>query len=429
MLHGTAEAGNGGSLAWAPVLAVAAVLALVCWRVVTLAVADFYLASGAPQDALSWRASHPTALIQLAEGRLIAHDREEAAARALAALAAAPIGGGGYRILGQVAVEQSAPVRAEQMMALAVARDPRDVVARLWLAQQAIKNNDAAAAIAQFDRVMRVAPDAQPKIFPVLALFAAVPSAVPALADNLAQRPPWRTLWLQHFASAASDPSALKRTFSAIRRRGGLESEENAAFIRRLVADRRWDEAFLAWAESLTPAQLAKLTVPFNGDFELPAAAPPFDWLIDGGDGVDARVQALVDGRGHALRVELRGRRSSLSVRQLLRLQPGEYRLQWRSRYDGLDTPRGLRWVIDCAEQPTQHLGASATKAGSSPWTEESLAFAVPARCPAQWLRLELDARIAAETYGFGTAWFDDLRVAALKDVTANPPAESALPH
>ena len=188
MLHGTAEAGNGGSLAWAPVLAVAAVLALVCWRVVTLAVADFYLASGAPQDALSWRASHPTALIQLAEGRLIAHDREEAAARALAALAAAPIGGGGYRILGQVAVEQSAPVRAEQMMALAVARDPRDVVARLWLAHQAIKKNDAGAAIAQFDRVMRVAPDAQPKIFPVLALFAAVPSAVPALADNLAQR-------------------------------------------------------------------------------------------------------------------------------------------------------------------------------------------------------------------------------------------------
>ena len=407
----------------------AVVVAVVVWRIATLALADFYVANTAPQDALAWRAFHPAALLELAGARLLAHDPEQAAARARAALAAAPLGGGGYRILGQLAVDESAAARAEQMMSLAVAHDPRDGVARLWLAQQAISNNDAVAAIAHFDRLLRIAPEAQAMIFQVLALLATIPAAVPALADILAQRPPWRTGWLLYLASTAIAPAVLEQTFSTLRRRGGLEPEETAAFIGRLVADRRWDEAFLAWAESLSPAQLARLHVPFNGDFELPAAAPPFDWLIEHDDGVDARVQALAEDRGHALRVEMHGRRSSLSVRQLLRLQPGEYSLQWRSRYDGLDTPRGLRWVVDCAEKSGPRLAASTSKSGTSPWTEESLAFAVPSRCPAQWLRLELDARIAAETYGFGTAWFDDLRVSPLHDLVGNAPAERGLPH
>jgi hypothetical protein len=40
-----------------------------------------------------------------------------------------------------------------------------------------------------------------------------------------------------------------------------------------------------------------------------------------------------------------------------------------------------------------------------------AVAFDVPADCTAQWLTLELDARIAAETQAMGTAWFDDVEV------------------
>jgi hypothetical protein len=48
---------------------------------------------------------------------------------------------------------------------------------------------------------------------------------------------------------------------------------------------------------------------------------------------------------------------------------------------------------------------------GSSPWQRHEQSFSVPAGCPAQWLQLELDARIPAEYYARGGAWFDDVDI------------------
>ena len=99
-------------------------------------------------------------------------------------------------------------------------------------------------------------------------------------------------------------------------------------------------------------------------------------------------------------------------VRQLLLLPPGTgYQLRWRSRLDGLQAARGLRWTLTCADGPAGTILASEPSAGSSPWLQHAAAFDVPPDCPAQWLILELDARIAAETQAMGTAWFDDLEV------------------
>jgi hypothetical protein len=99
-------------------------------------------------------------------------------------------------------------------------------------------------------------------------------------------------------------------------------------------------------------------------------------------------------------------------VRQLLLLPPGTgYQLQWRSRLDGLQVARGLRWTLTCADGPAGTILASEPLAGYSPWRQHAAAFDVPPDCPAQWLILELDARIAAETQAMGTAWFDDVEV------------------
>ena len=45
-------------------------------------------------------------------------------------------------------------------------------------------------------------------------------------------------------------------------------------------------------------------------------------------------------------------------------------------------------------------------------WRGEQADFTVPAEgCTAQWLQLELQARIPAETLARGTAWFDNIVV------------------
>jgi hypothetical protein len=199
-----------------------------------------------------------------------------------------------------------------------------------------------------------------------------------------------------------------------LRARGGISAQESAGFLGRLVQERLWDQAFVAWAGGLNAEQLANVTAPMDGGFEnLSPASGPFDWVFTRRPGIDAAVQSLPGGPGHALRIEFQGQRSEFrDVRQLLLLPQGRgYRLEWRSRFEALEAARGLRWTMTCADGPAVRILATDPEAGTRPWRASSAVFAVPAGCPAQWLILELDARIAAETLARGTAWFDDVRV------------------
>jgi hypothetical protein len=71
---------------------------------------------------------------------------------------------------------------------------------------------------------------------------------------------------------------------------------------------------------------------------------------------------------------------------------------------------------MTCADGPKTRIIATEPASGSSPWENRRVAFAVPADCPAHWLVLELEARIAAETLAAGAAWFDDVRVLPATD-------------
>jgi hypothetical protein len=383
------------------------------WRIVTLAMSDFF-ADSDPARALEWRSTHPDALLRLAELRLAARRFHEAGTLAQRALAANPLDGRAYRVLADVAREQGDPVRQRTLIELAVQHAPRDIAARTWAAQIALEQGDAAAAFSHYDRILRVAPEAQTTIFPVLAGFAAMPGARDALVSRLAEQPPWRASLLVYFAGTAPSADDLPPVFEALRARGGLSPDENAALVGRFVRDRRWEDAFVAWAGGLSAAQLAALGTPVNPGFE-DAAPPsgPFEWNFGRVAGVDAGIRSLPDAQGHALRIEFHGQRSPFrDVRQLLLLPPGVgYQLKWRSRLDGFEVARGLRWTLTCADGAAGTILATEPLAGSSPWRQYAAAFDVPPDCPAQWLVLELDARIAAETQAMGTAWFDDVEV------------------
>ena len=383
------------------------------WRILTMAIADFYAESD-PARALQWRPAHPEALLMLAEKNVAGRRFDAAEALAKRALAANPLDGRAYRVLADVASARGDRERQQALIALAVQHAPRDIAARAWAAQIALERGDAAAAVAHYDRILRVAPGAQAEVFPVLAALTATPGAREATVSRLAEQPPWRTAFLRYLASTAPTADDLPPVFEGLRARGGLSADENAALVGRFVRDRRWEQAFVAWAGALSAAQLSALATPVNRGFEEQAPpSGPFEWKIGRVPGVDAGIHPSPDGQGHALRIEFQGRRSAFrDVRQLLLLSPGRgYRLQWRSRFDGLEASRGLRWTVTCADGTAGVILATEPSAGSSPWRTHAVAFDVPADCPAQWLTLELDARIAAETQAMGTAWFDDVEV------------------
>ena len=205
---------------------------------------------------------------------------------------------------------------------------------------------------------------------------------------------------------------------------------EATAWLARLVADGRWPEARLRWQQlsevvvAGKPAVMATArsattlhgtatdaNAVVNGGFETEPGLPPFDWTVRGSAGVQAALAAAPERPGQALRLQFLGTRSAFNgLQQVVLVSPGRHELHWVYRLDGFATSRGLRWVASCAATGGE-LSASALLAGQTPWTNGALAFEVPAGCPAVALRLELAARIPAETQAYGTAWFDDIRL------------------
>jgi hypothetical protein len=54
----------------------------------------------------------------------------------------------------------------------------------------------------------------------------------------------------------------------------------------------------------------------------------------------------------------------------------------------------------------------------SSGWKPIEFSFAVPSSdCPAQYVRLDLDARMASEKFVSGEVWFDNLQISRVGDV------------
>jgi hypothetical protein len=115
---------------------------------------------------------------------------------------------------------------------------------------------------------------------------------------------------------------------------------------------------------------------------------------------------------GRALAIVFQqGRAEFRGITQLLVLAPGEY--QFSGRYMGeVMGQRGLKWRVSCAAGAT--IGESGMVAGrTSTWKSLEFDFEVPnADCPAQYLHLDLDARMSSEQFVSGTIWFGDLGVA-----------------
>lgn len=381
---------------WLPWWIVGGVVALVvAWRILVLATAP---------------ALQPAAELQRAADALQAGDDGAATRHARAALAADPLDGRPYEVLAEVAAAEGDAASARALTALAVRHAPREPLARAMAAQYAVADADWPAAANDYDHLLRVTPSLSPNVFPALTAFAAEPASRAALVGCLVGDPPWRAAFLSVFAQTAPDPRPL---FRELAQETSLSGPEASAYIGRFVAANRYADAFVAWLELLPPAKRDRLAMPVDGGFEPPlTGSPPFSWEIRQNIGVQASIRPRPDGHGQALRVQFLGRRSDFhDVRELLMLPPGDYRFAWRQKLDDLETARGLRWSLTCTGSPSQRIMTTEPQAGSSPWEDRSAAFRVPADCSAQWLVLELDARIPAETLAAGTAWFDDVRV------------------
>jgi hypothetical protein len=255
-------------------------------------------------------------------------------------------------------------------------------------------------------------------LYPQLLALARAPGAAPAYRAVFAAHPPWggdffRWACVQPVAADAS----VQALFAALRALPGtLDTADWSAYLDRLIGQQRWLPAYLAWVESLPPAQQQHLDNIFDGDFRYPPGGSGFDWRIGYVPGVEIAVVPRATATGNALQVRFLDQRAPLwgQVAQLLVLAPGRYRVSGQARLHDLRNDRGLQWMLSCADNG-RPLGASARLRGNMPWRGFAFDVQVPAQgCGAQWLSLRLAWRIPAEQWADGRAEFTDLRAVRL---------------
>lgn len=387
------------------------------WRILTTT-ASQNIAVTSPDAALLWASDQPSVLDQFAARELADPEGDLDAARGWAqrALIISPLDARAISLLGQIADKRGDRDLANTLMQLSASRGWRDSTVQAWLFDHYVRRGDYASALPHADAVLRINIDLQSQLFPVLASLTVNPRAFEALTQFLITSPPWRTWFLTQLSALLANRARLVELYSALKQSSSPPAaEELRTFLNRLIKDGDFQLAHRFWRETLPVSAQADETYPFNRDFEGAIDGLPFNWVFTTVPGADVQIAPSPDGNDkRVLRVQFSGARVAFAnARQLMLLPAGSYTLAGRVRADSLEGPRGLWWNILCAEKPHQSLVHTDLVKGTLPWTNFTVTFTVPPEgCRAQFLQLELPARIPSEQQLGGQAWYQYLRIA-----------------
>jgi len=312
-------------------------------------------------------------------------------------------------------------------MRIAAARTWRDETTEEWLLNREAQRGDYAHALPYADAILRTSWPFQKELFPVLASFTVDPRAFEALTAFLATAPPWRSWFLSELSTRLANQTRLVQLYAALNdSENPPTKEELRPYLNRLINNENFELAYRTWHATLPPQQRAIETHPFNRDFAFPVDNLPFNWNLETAPGANVQIVSSVaeGGKKRALFVEFSGARVRFAnVKQLILLPAGDYSLSGKVKAAELRTSRGLWWRVFCANASANTLANTELVAGTMPWTEFTVKFQLPAAdCGAQWLQLELPARIESESRIEGQVWYQDLQVSPIPSAAAAAP-------
>lgn len=307
---------------------------------------------------------------------------------------------------------------AREAMTQAANRSLRTPLPHLWLYNQLLYEGQFSRAFWHADVILRSRPEFRQIVFQSFREISENPVAIDQLVSELEKKPPWRSLFLVWIAK---DPAFVDRaaalTVKLQQGRTPPSDYELAPLLNQLVSLKDYDQAFFLWLRTLPNDKFANLDYLFNGNFDFPITGLPFDWSFTSTPGAEISVESN-SGADNALHIQFyAGRVPFHGVRKLLVLPPGRYSLQGRENAVDLDTRRGLVWKVICADASSEPLAQTGSLNGTVGWRRFEVALQVPwgDRCSAQWLTLELDARVTLDNeVGGGGVWYDDLSVIRL---------------
>lgn len=309
---------------------------------------------------------------------------------------------------------------ADKMVALAEGLRPADGSVRwaaggYWWARGQWEN-----ALISWSATLDVAPYYQSSLFPVLLALAENVTSRPLVSRIAERNSQWWPAFFGYSAVNAIRTDTVEALFAARNSGANLSADERRHFIRRLQRDGRWADAYVAWLNSLEPQIVRAMSLPFNGDFEVPATHLGFDWHYSAYKSARVAFSATHGIEGErALQVALGGDQAEHRlIFQPLFLKSGDYRLSGRVRLDSVRGNGALGWEVRCADDPAKVLGVGEKFRGIDQWRSFMFDFNVDIACPGQILRLMVvrgagDGPIRLQ----GEAWFDSLQIKRLASI------------
>nr|WP_313633958.1 hypothetical protein [Brevundimonas naejangsanensis] len=318
-------------------------------------------------------------------------ERTAAAADARSVLLREPLSARAYSRLGQISVLDGDTGEADLLMQAAARRSLRDGPSQVWIFARALERGDHKAAAQAFDILMRRRPDLFDALAPAaMAALDQNPNARTAMAERLALEPAWRGRFLGAYVQKAATAQHAYDVLQQLRRAPASPSDaEMRSYIDRLLAERAYVAAYVAWAQhhSLQDATDDGVS---DGGFEEEPALPPFGWTFKVGDGAAAQRGPATNGAGWVLQASVAGGLSRRTLaQQMMVLSPGVYQLSGRAWTRAGDAESRFVWSIRCVGGAER---ASMTEGRSSPgrWRTFVVDFEIPATgCDAQTLALQ----------------------------------------
>lgn len=404
-------------------------LLIVCawlgWRIIAVNVSDHYvgaMATGTGQSAaqaLKWAPHHPDALYRAALDNIPA-DLEAARQQLSRAYQQNPTDPRPLLILAGLAQAEGALDQADEWVRLAAALRPVDSslqadVARYWLDRRRF---DLAlhhwSAALKADPALRSNPRFNQPIFDRLRSMLAEDAGVDAFRPITANPPIW---WDEFYADTAGHPehTDILRLIYRMRRQSTavpLTATERRLYVDRLLKDKHFGEAYLAWVNGLTAEQRKHLGPLYNGSFELPITNQGFDWQITDNDRVDIGAARVDLTERNALRLIFRVSRDPFNhLHQSLYLAKGPYEVSGTYKSANFYSDGGVRWIFRCLSPQPLVLAESERIFGAEEWTSFSFQVEIPDTCKQQELRLVSGGGSSSEQPVDGELWFDNLSI------------------
>jgi hypothetical protein len=261
--------------------------------------------------------------------------------------------------------------RARQLAPLVFARDKRNELGRLLMAQEALAGGDKQAFLRLYLPLFST-DGRQGAIYAgALAELSADSQFFAEIERHIRrEQPSWAPAYLRILRDR--NVTGLKELIGLYK----LYPQAQAGLVSQLVREGDWRRAYAVFAEFVLSAQEALpveerplLSAPFNPDLLEVAAPAPFNWRVYG-NGAE-----FLDGGG--VYAFFQGRKAEQFLSQVFPLTGGRYEFVARMSGDVSETGGWFRWQIGCAGSGTRIAAFDVDRLSAAPM-EQAFAFDMP---------------------------------------------------